>query len=322
MRFRLVIGALVAALLVVTVAIVGGRTGRIAAASTQKGRIVFAREKCAPVCAWHIVAADPNDAKETVLAGPYPSGAFDEHLIADWSPNGATVIFMANQAIWQVNADATHLHRVWAPPPGGTGLDDGPTFTPDGKHIVFTRCCPQGYGYSLWMINSDGRGLRDLTKEPVVNGDGPADTIPQVAPNGKRIVFNRCFPDGTCAVTTVKMDGRDRKQLTDRSQLHSEYPHWSPDSKLIVFEADSSTSGPNIATISADGAGLRLLNHPEGNIGDRQPCFSPTGEKILYSRSVSAAFADLFTMNPDGTDIARITRTASAEFYPQWATAP
>ena len=47
-------------------------------------------------------AADANDANETVLAGPYPDGAFDEHLIANWSPDGTSVIFMVNQGIWQV----------------------------------------------------------------------------------------------------------------------------------------------------------------------------------------------------------------------------
>jgi hypothetical protein len=42
-----------------------------------------------------------------VLAGPYPRDAWDDHFIANWSPDGKTVIFMANQGIWQVNADGS-----------------------------------------------------------------------------------------------------------------------------------------------------------------------------------------------------------------------
>ena len=34
------------------------------------GRIVFARETCAPTCMYTIVAADANDTNEQVLAGP------------------------------------------------------------------------------------------------------------------------------------------------------------------------------------------------------------------------------------------------------------
>src|SRR4029453_8228798 len=82
-----------------------------------------------------------------------------------WSPDGTSAIFMADQGIWQVDADGSNLHLLWSPPPDGTGIDDGPTFTPDGRHIVFTRCCPKNSGYSLWMINSDGTGLKKVTTE-------------------------------------------------------------------------------------------------------------------------------------------------------------
>lgn len=139
----------------------------------------------------------------------------DDHLIVNWSPDGSKAVFMVDQAIWQVNADGTG-RRVFAPP-AGTGLDDGPTFTPDGKHTVFTRCCPAGFGYSLWMIDADGTNLTDVTKEPFVNGDGPGDVAPQVSPDGKRIVFDRCFPDQPCVVATVNVNGGDLRQLTDNS---------------------------------------------------------------------------------------------------------
>ena len=64
----------------------------------------------------------------------------------------------AGQGIWQVSADGTGLHEVFTAP-AGTGLDDGPAFTPDGKHIIFTRCYPEGFGYSLWVINSDAEAI-------------------------------------------------------------------------------------------------------------------------------------------------------------------
>ena len=168
-------------------AVVAGKNGRSVSPASAARR-----------CTWSIVAASPADTNERVLAGPYPRDVFDDHSIANWSPDASRVIFMADlgggQAIWQVNANGTGLHELFVPPADGNGLDDGPAYTPDGKHIVFTRCCPEGFGYSLWMINADGTGLRDITVEQVVNGDGPADTTPQVAPNGNQILFNRCFP--------------------------------------------------------------------------------------------------------------------------------
>lgn len=88
------------------------------------------------------MAADSNDTNEIVLAGPYPRSVWDDHFIANSSPDGTSAIFMADlgdgQAIWRVNADGTGLRQVFTAP-AETGLDDGPSFTPDGSHIVFTR---------------------------------------------------------------------------------------------------------------------------------------------------------------------------------------
>lgn len=100
---------------------VGGPVGAVV--SGRNGRIAFARcfapFKCGSttVANWKIVAADPDGSNETVLAGPYARDAFDDHFIANWAPDGSSVIFMANQRIWQVNADGSGLHRVFKPPP-------------------------------------------------------------------------------------------------------------------------------------------------------------------------------------------------------------
>src|SRR3954469_4992005 len=103
-------------------AVVPGRNGRILIAKCIAPYGCF--DPSSPVAGWEIVAADPNDTNQ-VLAGPYPRSAWDDHFIANWSPDGKTAIFMANQAIWQVNADGSHLHVVWSPPTDRTGIDDG-----------------------------------------------------------------------------------------------------------------------------------------------------------------------------------------------------
>ena len=148
------------------------------------GRIVFVRARCSDTaCQWRIVTATPQDQDEHVLA-TFPDGVFDDHFIINPSPDGRRLAFMANQKIWIMNSDGSDLHAVFAPPPDGTGVDDSPSFTPDGQHLVFTRCCPKGFGYSLWMISIRGTHLRDITKEPFQHGNGPADTTPQVSPDG------------------------------------------------------------------------------------------------------------------------------------------
>jgi hypothetical protein len=82
------------------------------------GRILFTRVICSSdACpCWEIVAADPNGTHETLIAGPYRRSVWDDHFIANWSPDGETVIFMTKQAIWEVNADGPGLHAIWRPP--------------------------------------------------------------------------------------------------------------------------------------------------------------------------------------------------------------
>ena len=188
---------------------------------------------------------------------------------------------------------------------------------------MFTRCCPEGYGYSLWMINADGTGLTDVTKEPVVNGDGPADTTPQVSPNGKRIVFNRCFPDQPCVVATVHIDGTHLRQLTDNTLFESEHPNWSPDSRRIVFQIHYFGGGADLAIVNADGSGLTQLTfYGEGSRnGSFDPCFSPDGSRILFSHFLSTGGDDLYTMDPNGTGVTQVTKTVALEFAPEWAVA-
>src|SRR5204863_5157425 len=110
----------------------------------------------------------------------------------------------------------------------GSGIDDGPTFTPDGKSIIFTRCCPQSSGYALWRINADGTGLRIVTTETVgPSVDGPADTVPQVSPDGGTIAFAH-NPNGLDRIATVNIAGGDLRDRTDPS-LDGNIPNWSPD---------------------------------------------------------------------------------------------
>src|SRR5262249_57065596 len=66
------------------------------------GRIVFARCIAAPskcfvpsrAAVWEIVAADPNDAHETVLAGPYRRGAPVHPLLPHLSPPRQTRLLL------------------------------------------------------------------------------------------------------------------------------------------------------------------------------------------------------------------------------------
>jgi Tol biopolymer transport system component len=305
---------------------IGGSAGAVVPGAN--GRILFARcirpFKCGSdtVASWEIVAANPNDTNETVLAGPYPRDAWDDHFIANWSPDGSSAIFMVNQGIWQVNADASNLHLVWSPPSDRTGIDDGPTFTPDGRHIIFTRCCPRSTGYALWEIRADGTHLKPITSEAVPPGvDGPSDNLPQVSPNGRWVAYHRNpAPFNVQRIVVTNIDTGRRVRLTD-PKLNAQVPNWSPDSKEVVFEIHPPDGSEDVAIVNADGTGYRQLTFGNGKTLNFAPSFSPDGTKIIFSRFRSTGGIDLFTMNPDGSGVTQVTRTAASDLWSQWAIA-
>jgi Tol biopolymer transport system component len=61
-----------------------------------------------------------------------------------------------------------------------------PTFTPDGKHIVFSsnmhKC--DGRDFELYSIGVDGSGLTQITRF------GGFTSFPEFSPDGKRLVFS------------------------------------------------------------------------------------------------------------------------------------
>lgn len=283
------------------------------------GLLVFSRQICQTEedpC-WEIVVANSTDTEETVVAGPYARGVWDDHFVANWAPDGRSVIFMADlgegSRIWQVNADGSNFHEVFAAP-AGTGMDDGPAFTPDGKSIIFTRCCPRSSGYGLWRINADGTRLRIVTTETVgPNVDGPSDNLPQVSPDGRTILFHRNANGNRIA--TVNFAGGRLRQITPLG-FDAQVPNWSPDGQRIVFVSFQVDAEPNVWAVNPDGSGLTQLTFDGVS---RFPSYSPDGTKIVFDHTSEDGQRDLYTMNPDGSGLSQLTDTPAIERFPQWA---
>ncbi len=69
---------------------------------------------------------------------------------------GRSAVFFARE-VWVMNADGTGKRRVAA----NTGGDASPSWSPDGKKIVFSR-----NSTDIWVVNADGTGQKRLTFTP------------------------------------------------------------------------------------------------------------------------------------------------------------
>ena len=163
-----------------------------------------------------------------------------------WSPDGKRVAFVRGDPHDQRHIYVVEIAR------GGTmslvmGDDDhpelvgAPTWSPDGQHIVFAADRRGGQGTLLWLVGSDGDGLKRLTA-PRQGAWFIHDRRPAWAPDGSVVAFasNRHVTSGDHAadfdIYSVRPDGSDVVQLTEDPGVADD-PSFSPDGKRIFFSS-------------------------------------------------------------------------------------
>jgi Tol biopolymer transport system component len=89
--------------------------------------------------------------------------------------------------------------------------------------------------------------------------------------------------------------------------------------KVIFLAGDYEERHYDINSMNLDGTGIKQLTFLEGTI--LHPVWSPDGEEILFMyREDEDGFWQLYTMNPDGSEITKISTHDSMNYgYPDWS---
>ncbi len=166
------------------------------------------------------------------------SGEADDKGIS-WSPDGSLIVFVRTDDglgdIWVVNKDGSGLLQLTS----GRFSETKPRFSPDGSRIAFlSRPPPQSASAvvagekpvnlydTLWVMNADGSGVRQLSLDRV---DGDYSW----GPWGDMIVFVK-LAENSATLWAVSVDGGYEGMLT-LSQSFPTNPAWSPDGSRIVY---------------------------------------------------------------------------------------
>jgi Tol biopolymer transport system component len=221
-----------------------------------------------------------------------------------FSANGRFVAFSSiteplgaatGRHIYVVKADGAGLRQLTS----GPSFDSNPSFSPNGKQIVFERDPGAGKSH-VFAINFDGTGLRQLT-----NG-AFNDSEPVYTPSGKRIVF---VSDRDHDVKTDRSDifamapnGANPRVLIDGPYYEKE-PDTSPNGRGIVFVSNRQP-GINLFVANANGRRVRQLTHNKRDCFsgscNLSPAWSPDGKHIAYL-AVGRYSSDLEVMRADGS---------------------
>jgi eukaryotic-like serine/threonine-protein kinase len=234
-----------------------------------------------------------------------------------WSPDGKTIRFTRDQALWEMSSSGSNLHRVLPAWPAGQDdghwaqngkfffVSSGQIWAIDERHLLFRRSSDQPLPLTSGPIRWNS---------PTPGKDGKTIFASGVTPRGELIRFNSqsrefqpflagisadsvsfsrdgksvayvSFPDGI--LWKANGDGSSRMQLTDGT-IYPRLPSWSPDDTQILFMTSPPHGGTTRAyMVSSQGGTPRLLLPREAG-PETDANWSPDGRKIVFSTSREA----------------------------------
>jgi TolB protein len=225
-------------------------------------------------------------------------------------PDGTKVAFTSwakgRPAIFVFSVDPVRDLRFYNQ---GASVNTTPSFTPDGKQIVYAssagteRCC------RIFIANLDGSGYRPISSSSAI------EVEPKVNPKtGNDIVFvsGRSGPQ---QIYRMNMDGADVERLTPGNGEASN-PSWHPNGQKIAFAWTQgyATGAFNIFIMDVTSRDYVQLTHGEGK--NENPTWSPDGTHIVFA-STRAGRSQIFSMTADGKNVRQLT-TAGENSTPEW----
>ena len=164
-------------------------------------------------------------------------------------------------------------------------------------------------------MDSNGKNLRRLTQ-------GPRDWFPAWSPVGQTIAFEG-FGDvePLLKIHVVAPDGTNWQRLRADIRSSDAHPTWSPDSHRIAYESWRGGRRADIYVMDAGGRHLSRLTFTD--VSERQPAWSPGGDKIAFcSKGIEdpeSSDFDIFVMDADGKNRKRLTDNEREDWHPAWS---
>jgi len=209
----------------------------------------------------------------------------------DVSPQGKDIVFDLLGDIYRIPITGGEAEALTE----GLAWDMQPRYSPDGSYIAFTS--DRAGGDNIWVMDRNGSGLRQVTKEDTHLLNNPVWT-----PDGQYIAARKHFTSrrslGAGEVWLYHISGGEGVQMTKRPNDQKDLgePAFSPDGRYLYFSQDI-TPGQTFE-YNKDSNGeiyvIQRLDRQKGDIerfvtgpgGSIRPTPSPDGRYLAFVRRV------------------------------------
>jgi TolB protein len=204
---------------------------------------------------------------------------------------GLSAIPSLYTSIYYSNLDGTNITRITPVEPAYYSYR--PSWSPDGKQVLFTHGDQFDTDRSICIIDIDGSNFKSVVK-------GNKADYASFSPDGTKLVYAKSLVDSIpykYDVYVSNRDGTSEKRLTNFANDNGAVAniHWSSDGK-IYFNGVGDHSKIGIYSINEDGTNLNYVMTDVYFLA-----MSPDGKHILYDLG-----SGIYICNSDGSNIKTI----------------
>jgi Tol biopolymer transport system component/DNA-binding winged helix-turn-helix (wHTH) protein len=180
------------------------------------------------------------------------------------------------------------------------GIQDDPSFSPDGSQIAFAWRPPESDNDDIYVLKIGDLQATRITSDPAL------DKSPAWSPDARQIAFIRRKGSSGEILLISPAGGPEQKVVETRGTSVA----WSADSQTLAFiDRAAGEDVHSIFLVPAAGGPKRQVTFPaaEKTHGDSSPAISPDGRMLAFVRQLTYDVADVFVQPLDTGKPRRLT---------------